>query len=525
MKAIFKLFILNLLALALLPSCSDDDQSNSEQNDPISGNISPVGSFAVEATNNENELLVKWTNPSNRDVDMVELSYRDVEASLSRATDFSPGHIIIQVERDVAQEYLLKVPYFATYEVSAVAISKAGKRSVPESRIMMPYHEKVDEPELKLPEMLDRAHSYMTSVIGYYFGKSSRSCWRGNYPYDGKGYWDGDALVWGQGGGLSAFVAMRDATKESEVENIYGAMDDMMFKGIQYFCQLDHGILAYSCYPAAGNERFYDDNVWIGLDMVDWYTETKEMRYLTQAKVVWRYLIDHGWDETCGGGVHWRELNEHTTSKHSCSTGPTAVMGCKMYLATQEQEYLDWAIKCYDYMLDVLQDKSDHLFYDNVRPNKDDPNLPGDLEKNKYSYNSGQPLQAACLLYKITGEQKYLDEAYAIAESCHKKWFMPYRSKELYLTFNILAPGHAWFNTIMCRGFFELYSIDNDRKYIDDIEKSMIHAWSSSCHQGNNLLNDDDLRGGTTKTSWEILHQGALVELYARLAVLERENR
>lgn len=102
---------------------------------------------------------------------------------------------------------------------------------------------------------------------------------------------------------------------------------------------------------------------------------------------------------------------------------------------------------------------------------------------------------------------------------------MPYRSKELNLTFNILAPGYAWFNTIMCRGFFELYSIDNDRKYIDDIEKSMIHAWSSSCHQGNNLLNDDDLRGGTTKTGWEILHQGALVELYARLSVLERENR
>ena len=48
-------------------------------------------------------------------------------------------------------------------------------------------------------------YSYMTSVIGYYFGKSSRSCWRGNYPYDGKGYWDGD-VVWGQGGGLSAFV-------------------------------------------------------------------------------------------------------------------------------------------------------------------------------------------------------------------------------------------------------------------------------------------------------------------------------
>ena len=101
MKAIFKLFILTFLTLFIFPSCSDDAQSKSELNDPISGNISPVGSFAVEATNNENELLVKWTNPSNRDVDMVELSYRDVETSLSRATDFSPGHIIIQVERDV----------------------------------------------------------------------------------------------------------------------------------------------------------------------------------------------------------------------------------------------------------------------------------------------------------------------------------------------------------------------------------------------------------------------------------------
>ena len=79
--------------------------------------------------------------------------------------------------------------------------------------------------------------------------------------------------------------------------------------------------------------------------MADWYGLTKEMRYLTQAEAVWRYLIDHGWDETCGGGIHWRELNSHTTSKHSCSTAPTAVLGCKLYLLTGEQEYLDWAIK------------------------------------------------------------------------------------------------------------------------------------------------------------------------------------
>ena len=52
----------------------------------------------------------------------------------------------------------------------------------------------------------------------------------------------------------------------------------------------------------------------------------------------------------------------------------------------------------------------------------------------------------------------------------------------------------------------------------------MIHAWESSCHQSNNLLNDDDLRGGTTKTSWEIRMQGALVELYARLAYKKKPS-
>lgn len=525
MKTIYKMFILNLLTLLVFLSCGDDNKEIVELSDPVEGNISSVNSFTVKATDNENELLVKWVNPANRDLDLVEISYEEVIDVSARKADFTPGHILLKAEPKTQGEYLLKVPYYSTYEVSVVAISKAGKRSLSKSLTSAPFHEKGEEPEPEKQTMLDRAHSYMTSVIGYYFGKSSRDCWRGDYPYNGGAYWDGDALVWGQGSGLSAFVAMREATKQSEVENVYKSMDGRVFRGIQNFCQMDHGILAYSVYPASGNDRFYDDNVWIGLDMIDWYTETNETKYLDQAKVVWKYLTEHGWDETCGGGIHWKELNQPSITKHSCSTGPAAVLGCKIYLATHEQEYLDWAIKCYDYMINVLQDKSDHLFYDNVRPNEENPNLPGGIEKNKYSYNSGQPLQAACLLYKITGEQKYLNEAYAIAESCHKKWFMPYRSKELNLTFNILSPGHAWFNTIMCRGFFELYSIDNDRKYIDDIEKSLLHAWSSSCHQRNNLLNDDDLRGGTIKDKWDILMQGALVELYARLAVLERENR
>ena len=116
-----------------------------------------------------------------------------------------------------------------------------------------------------------------------------------------------------------------------------------MVNGIQHFWVTDHGRTAYSVYPDSGNDRFYDDNVWIGLDMAKWYAISKNIRYLNQAKAVWNYLSQYGWDNTCGGGVHWKELNEPSKSKHTCSTAPTGVLSCKLYQLTHEQKYLDKA--------------------------------------------------------------------------------------------------------------------------------------------------------------------------------------
>ena len=52
-----------------------------------------------------------------------------------------------------------------------------------------------------------------------------------------------------------------------------------MFKGIQHFWVTDHGRTAYSVYPDSGNDRFYDDNVWIGLDMAKLYAISKDVLY------------------------------------------------------------------------------------------------------------------------------------------------------------------------------------------------------------------------------------------------------
>ena len=164
MKVIYELFVYSLFSLLMLSACSDADDVVADG--ALAGdNISPVSSFSVETTNADNELLVKWVNPINRDLDMVEISYRDVSEELTRAS-FSPGCITLPAQSGEEGEYLLTVPYFSLYEVSAVAISKSGQRSVIESKRLTPYREEDEVPELQLPAMLNRAHSYMTTLIG-----------------------------------------------------------------------------------------------------------------------------------------------------------------------------------------------------------------------------------------------------------------------------------------------------------------------------------------------------------------------
>lgn len=505
MKKLSGILIFLLAIVCTTLSCNDDSEKGED-----SQKIDPVGQLEVLKTNQEKEFLVKFARIAYIKDIQIEVAYRNID---SGETGEWTAVTLDGADYKYGGNYLLKVPAEGTYEVAVALIGIDGLRSEGKSQIASTF-------EYAKTSMLDCAHSMMAYVIKYYYHKGPRTCWQAWYPKE-QGYWDGDATVWGQGGGLSAFVAMREASVDTEQEEYYRSLEDGMFNGIQSFWVADHGRTAYSVYPASGNDRFYDDNVWIGLDMVKWYAISKDVRYLNQAKGVWDYLSQYGWDNTCGGGVHWKELNEPSLSKHTCSTAPAGVLSCKLYQLTHEQKYLDKAIECFDWLQTYMQDPSDHLYYDNVSPKAEDPTQIGRIEKNKYSYNSGQPLQLACLLYKITKDESYLAIAHQIADACHKKWFTSYRSEILQCDFNILSPGHAWFNTIMCRGFFELYSIDKNPSYLEDVRNTMLHAWFGKAHHISGLINDEDLSGAVSMDKWDILKQGALVELYACLSVWE----
>lgn len=483
-------------------SCTEDIPKDEIYDKPEEDvKVSPITDLAANDTGKIGEIKLTWTYPA--DVTSVEISYQlqndnsELIKSIVRKTSGDKGSFLINVRE------------FGVYVINVVAMNNYGKRSEHVTLLASPSSEE----EGDKTSFIQKADLLMSSVMDLYFGKSPRDCWNSTYPNASGPYWNGDATVWGQGSGLSGFVALRKASLETEYEQKYTTLTDRMYNSINRFITTDNDIHAYAVYPQNGNDRFYDDNVWIGLDMVDLYIQTQEDRFIEKAVLVWDYLM-HGKNDEAGGGILWREKPAYS-KKHTCSTAPTVVLGCKLYEITKDPKYLDTAKELYDWLKKYMQDPNDYLFYDNISPEFV-------VDKAKYSYNSGQPLQAACLLYNITSEDKYFTDAVQIAYSAYNRWFTLYDSKELGEKFYRINGDHTWFYAILFRGFFELYKIDNRRVYIDAFEKSMLQIWQSEGRNSNTNLLNNMYFINQAQSKWDILHEGAFVEILSQLANLEK---
>jgi len=171
------------------------------------------------------------------------------------------------------------------------------------------------------------------------------------------------------------------------------------------------------------SDRFYDDNIWLGIDFTDSYLSTKKQDYLTKAKEVWAFVMS-GEDDLLGGGIYWCEQKKE--SKNACSNAPASVFALKMYEATNDNHYLEEGRRLYHWTKEKLEDPNDGLFWDNM-------SLNGHIDKAKYSYNSGQMLQAAALLYRLTQEKQYLMDAQKLGEACYSYFFQDVTGQEFKL--------------------------------------------------------------------------------------------
>jgi len=251
----------------------------------------------------------------------------------------------------------------------------------------------------------------------------------------------------------------------------------------------------YASYPVplGGGDRFYDDNQWIGIALMDAYFRTKNTTYLEKSREIYRYMMT-AYDTATGGGLYWQEGK--LTSKNTCSNGPGIILALQMYKATKDKKLLDTALMLYKWVNKYLRDK-DGLYYDNIH-------VPGKkIDQRRYSYNTGTMMQSNLYLYELTGEKKYLSEAKVIAESSSKYFLGSGAFRDTY-----------WFNAVLLRAYQHLLKFDKDRKYIQAFSLCVDNALTKEVHP-NGLL------GAKNKTA-DLVGQSGMLEILARLALLEK---
>lgn len=362
-------------------------------------------------------------------------------------------------------------------------------------------------------EYTRRATAMLDSLYTYYTVPGTRLL-RENYPDDasykatylaGESAANAYSYLWPFSGTLSAVAVL----VETQGWEKYGPLlDSVVLPGLREYADDRRQPFAYASYIASApaSDRFYDDNIWLGIDFTDLYAATRQQRFLDEAERIWLFIAS-GTDNKLGGGIYWCEQKKG--SKNTCSNAPGAVLALKLYQATGKERYLEQGRSLYEWTRKQLLDSSDNLYFDNV-------SLNGTINKMKFSYNSGQMIQAGALLYSITGKKRYLAEARETAASCLNYFFRPVH-KPGGGSVRILRRDKVWFDAVMLRGFIELYREDGRDTYLNAFRETLDHAWSHS-RDGQGFLADwsGRNRGGR---KW-LLTQAALAEMFARMAAV-----
>ena len=315
------------------------------------------------------------------------------------------------------------------------------------------------------------------------------------------------AYLWPTSGVFSGVNALLKTTGDKQYSKMLGTN---VLPGLQQYYDSARIPACYQSYifSVGESDRFYDDNVWLALDFCESYMLTKNPDYLKKSIETWKFVIS-GWDDKLGGGIYWCEQKKE--SKNTCSNAPGSVLALKLFEATKDTAYLNWGVRIYNWTKTNLQDTTDYLYFDNK-------SLSGKISRQKYTYNSGQMLQAAARLYKLTGQKMYLEEAQQIAKSAINYFTENYTTAEGNQIRLFKNTGN-WFNAILLRGYVDLYRMDKNKEFINIFEDNLDQLWNHT--RDKNGLFSKDWKGEKDDQYKWLLDQASLVEMWATMAELE----
>ena len=289
-------------------------------------------------------------------------------------------------------------------------------------------------------------------------------------------------------------------------DNKYQALlQEKIIPGLECYYDTTRTPACFQSYisEAGHSDRFYDDNIWLGIDFLETYRLTGNKKYLKQSEEIWKFLLS-GNDDVLNGGIYWCEQKKE--SKNTCSNAPASVLALQLFETTRDSAYYQKGLELYTWTKVNLQD-SDYIYFDNLKTD-------GRTGTEKYAYNTGQMLQAASLLYKLTGNRQFLTEAQNVARAGINYFTVPFKTQDG-TDIRFFRNRGTWFVAIMMRGYIELYLQDNNLEYLQIFADNLELAWESARYD-NGLINSDWSGEKKEKQQW-LLNQAAMVEMYANL--------
>jgi predicted alpha-1,6-mannanase (GH76 family) len=239
-----------------------------------------------------------------------------------------------------------------------------------------------------------------------------------------------------------------------------------------------------------GGATYFDDNGWVGLDLVHAYLLTSNAADLTLAQDEFNFAIA-GWDtsttDSCPGGVFWEDVAG--SQRNATANAANAELGLELSRLSGNASDLSWATRMYQWVTSCLATPSG-LYNDHV-------NADGSINTTIWSYNQGVMVGAGVLLYGATGNGAYLNQAEQTATA----------AVAYFGTGSVLINQGPAFNAIYFRSLFLLNQVVPNVEYAAEAQSFASYMWTQR-QPGTGLIDPQYGVNGTAP----------MVEIYSLLA-------
>ena len=270
-----------------------------------------------------------------------------------------------------------------------------------------------------------------------------------------------------------------------------------------------------------GGDRFFDDNSIVGIELVEAYRQTGDVKYLERCAQIVKFLHS-GYDEIFGGALWWNESCKNipgndSSNKPACANG-YATWFLLDYLEVcpdnEKKDVLAFAEKLYSWLYSNLRDPEDNVYWNSK-------GADGTINKTKWTYNSGAMIAAGVGLYKTTGETSYLDQAKATADGAYN-YFVKSRNG-LSLCYPTNDP---WFTVQLVKSYIILEEYHAKCKnYIDVFVSNLDYAWKNGRKSDGLFYEDWTGKVQNPSRDSQLLMQDAALEALAVVALYNNESK